>query len=195
MESVDGRGKDGLVGGSDGRGPGRVRVLVVDDSPVDRRIVERLLMISGNLFDVVSVDGGKKALELLGLNGPQDDSHNYDDPNVDIILTDYCMPEMNGYELLKAVKEHNHGSSIPVVIMSSENDPQRISRCRACGAEDFILKPLQTVDIEQLRNYARPPDLSATKTSGKRKPSRDIITDSNDSERHPRPRLAGVAVA
>ncbi|MQL94412.1 hypothetical protein Taro_027065 [Colocasia esculenta] len=128
MESVDGRGEDGLVGGSDGGGPGRVRVLVVDDSPVDRRIVERLLMISGSLFDVVSVDGGKKALELLGLNGPQDDSHNYDDPNVDIILTDYCMPEMNGYELLKAVKEHNHGSSIPVVIMSSENDPQRISR-------------------------------------------------------------------
>lgn len=45
------------------------------------------------------------------------------DLNIDIVFTDYCMPEMSGYDLLKAVKEHGCPKSLPVVIMSSENEP------------------------------------------------------------------------
>ncbi|RRT80295.1 hypothetical protein B296_00007849, partial [Ensete ventricosum] len=96
-----------------------VRVLVVDDSPVDRRVVEGLLKRSGSMFQdlqsmipqtsyfhaVIAVDSGKRAMEVLGLTeGKEAEQPTVYDPKIDIILTDYCMPEMTGYDLLKAVK-------------------------------------------------------------------------------------------
>lgn len=65
-------------------------------------------------------------------------------------------------------------------------------RCRAIGAEDFIIKPLQATDIHRLRDYARPASLTS-KAGAKRKNSSDLIAEKSDSER--RPRLAGVAAA
>lgn len=171
-----------------------LRVLVVDDSPIDRTIVERLLKKSGEPFEVITVDSGKKAMEVLGLDEEKARSPDASDLKIDIVLTDYCMPGMSGYELLKAVKEHSCPKSIPVVIMSSENEPQRITRCRAIGAQDFILKPLQTKDVKRLKDYARPSSLPTTQAGSKRKLPLDLTAEtSSGSER--RPRLAGVAVA
>ncbi|XP_058097572.1 two-component response regulator ORR3-like [Magnolia sinica] len=166
-------------------------VLVVDDCQIDRKIVEKLLLKNG-MFKVTTVDSGKRAMEVLGLNEEKPESPNVNEFKIDIILTDYCMPGMNGYDLLKVVKEHDCLKFVPVVIMSSENNPQRITRCRATGAEDFILKPLRISDIQRLRSYVG--SLApASKMGTKRKVPLDIIPESNGSER--RPRLAGVAVA
>ncbi|CAN6475475.1 unnamed protein product [Victoria cruziana] len=168
--------------------PPCLHVLAVDDCLIDRKIVEKILKSRGP-FEVTSVDSAKKAMEVLGLNEEVAGSTN--DNRIDIILTDYCMPEMTGYDLLKMVKEHSHLKSIPVVIMSSENDPQRIKRCLSEGAEDFILKPLQLAHVNKLRSYARPAT-STVKATKKRKLPPDILPE-NETER--RPRLAGVAVA
>ncbi|KAF0893428.1 hypothetical protein E2562_025227 [Oryza meyeriana var. granulata] len=112
-------------------------VLAVDDSSVDRAVISGILRRSQ--FRVTAVDSGKRALELLG-----------SEPNVSMIITDYWMPEMTGYELLKKVKESSRLKEIPVVIMSSENVPTRISRCLEEGAEDFLLKPVQPSDVSRL---------------------------------------------
>ncbi|RLM73456.1 two-component response regulator ORR1-like [Panicum miliaceum] len=132
---------------------GVTRVLLVDDSPVDRRVAQ-LLLSSGSCagsFHVIAVDSAKKAMEFLGLKDGKEQA-------VDMVLTDYCMPEMTGYDLLKAVKALNPLKPIPVIVMSSEDEPQRISRCLNAGAEDFIVKPLQSEDVQRLRNCstARP---------------------------------------
>ncbi|KAM0875781.1 hypothetical protein ACQ4PT_036597 [Festuca glaucescens] len=94
---------------------------------------------------VTAVDSGKRALELLG-------SEN----NVSMIITDYWMPEMTGYELLKKVKESSKLKQIPVVIMSSENVPTRISRCLEEGAEDFLVKPVRRSDVSRVFNRMLP---------------------------------------
>ncbi|CAD6263008.1 unnamed protein product [Miscanthus lutarioriparius] len=112
-------------------------VLAVDDSSVDRAVIAGILRSSQ--FRVTAVDSGKRALELLGT-----------EPNVSMIITDYWMPEMTGYELLKKVKESSRLKEIPVVIMSSENVPTRINRCLEEGAEDFLLKPVRPVDVSRL---------------------------------------------
>nr|XP_010907986.1 two-component response regulator ORR3 [Elaeis guineensis] len=184
--------KGGGGGGGGGGGLGVVRVLVVDDSPVDRKVVEMLLKKSGEMFEVIAVDSGKKAMDFLGLNEGKAESPKSDDQKIDVILSDYCMPEITGYDLLKAVKDNICSRSMPVVMMSSENDSQRISRCLAIGAEDFLLKPLQVKDIQRLRNSARP-TAPAPSQDPKRKLPVDLIAQSNGSER--RPHLAGVAVA
>ncbi|KAL6598796.1 hypothetical protein ACP70R_046056 [Stipagrostis hirtigluma subsp. patula] len=112
-------------------------VLAVDDSSVDRAVIAGILRSSK--FRVKAVDSGKRALELLR-----------SEPNVRMTITDYTMPEMTGYELLKKVKESSKLKEIPVVIVSSENVPTRINRCLEEGAEDFLLKPVRPSDVSRL---------------------------------------------
>ncbi|WJX33834.1 hypothetical protein P8452_22005 [Trifolium repens] len=149
-------------------------VLAVDDSVIDRKLLERLFR--GSSCKVTCVDSGDKALKYLGLNNIDEQLNNNNSSStksvlesssptlpqpfqlqeriskVNLIMTDYCMPGMSGYDLLKRVK----GSSwkdVPVVIMSSENVPSRISMCLEEGAEEFLLKPLQLSDLQKLQPY------------------------------------------
>ncbi|KAL8215358.1 hypothetical protein R6Q57_004807 [Mikania cordata] len=134
-------------------------VLAVDDSIIDRKLIERLLKTSS--YQVTTVDSGSKALEFLGLH--EDDEINSNEPSVslninqevevNLIITDYCMPGMTGYDLLKKVKKSSSLKNIPVVIMSSENVPSRISRCLEEGAEEFFLKPVRLSDVSKLKPH------------------------------------------
>ncbi|KAJ4959729.1 hypothetical protein NE237_019639 [Protea cynaroides] len=126
----------------------KLHVLAVDDGAVDRKMVEKLLRSCS--FRVTTAESGKRALELLGFG---DDSSYCQEPNVNMIVTDYCMPEMTGLDLLKIVKESSTLRKIPVVIMSSENVPSRINRCLEEGAEEFLLKPLRKSDVLRLHNH------------------------------------------
>ncbi|KAJ6771278.1 TWO-COMPONENT RESPONSE REGULATOR ARR3-RELATED [Salix koriyanagi] len=141
-----------------------VHVLAVDDSLADRKVIERLLKISS--CKVTAVDSGLRALKLLGLLDDEEDkssssssasssssSAGFDVLKVDLIMTDYCMPGMTGYELLKKIKESTTFREIPVVIMSSENVMARIDRCLEEGAEDFIVKPVKLSDVKRIRDY------------------------------------------
>ncbi|PON46554.1 Two-component response regulator [Parasponia andersonii] len=128
-----------------------VHVLAVDDSLVDRKVIERLLRISS--CKVTAVDSGIRALQFLGLDEEKSSSVGFDGLKVDLIITDYCMPGMTGYELLKKIKESSAFRQIPVVIMSSENVLTRIDRCLEEGAEDFIVKPVKLSDVKRLRDY------------------------------------------
>ncbi|XVF82228.1 hypothetical protein PTKIN_Ptkin16aG0028400 [Pterospermum kingtungense] len=138
-------------------------VLAVDDSIIDRKLIERLLKTSS--YQVTAVDSGSKALEFLGLNKDEDEQKNpnlldddddeerseasvstssssssssgddlhqqqqhHQEVEVNLIITDYCMPGMTGYDLLRKIKGSSSFKDIPVVIMSSENIPSRINR-------------------------------------------------------------------
>ncbi|CAD5315868.1 unnamed protein product [Arabidopsis thaliana] len=121
----------------------QVHVLAVDDSLVDRIVIERLLRITS--CKVTAVDSGWRALEFLGLDDDKA-AVEFDRLKVDLIITDYCMPGMTGYELLKKIKESTSFKEVPVVIMSSENVMTQ-------GAEDFLLKPVKLADVKRLRSY------------------------------------------
>lgn len=134
-------------------------VLAVDDNLIDRKLIEKLLKTSS--YHVTTVDSGIKALEFLGFCG-----HGKSNPNplsfstdntqemeVNLVITDYCMPGMTGYDLLKKIKGTSSLRNIPVVIMSSENDPSRINRCLEEGAEEFLLKPVKLADVNKLKPH------------------------------------------
>ncbi|XP_054820452.1 two-component response regulator ARR5-like isoform X1 [Prosopis cineraria] len=130
---------------------GDLHVLAVDDSYVDRKVIERLLKISS--FKVTVVESGTRALEYLGLDG-QKSSIGFESVKVNLIMTDYSMPGMTGYELLKKIKvESSMFREIPVVIMSSENILTRIDRCLEEGAEEFLLKPVKLADVKRLKEF------------------------------------------
>ncbi|XP_022872116.1 two-component response regulator ARR8-like [Olea europaea var. sylvestris] len=88
----------------------RFHVLAVDDSLIDRKVIERLLKTSS--YQVTTVDSGSKALEFLGLHENDRIAHNetsvspkiHQEVEVNLVITDYCMPGMSGYDLLKKIK-------------------------------------------------------------------------------------------
>ncbi|WOG95215.1 hypothetical protein DCAR_0414521 [Daucus carota subsp. sativus] len=134
-----------------------LHVLAVDDSLVDRKVIERLLKISS--CKVTAVESGSSALQYLGLDGEKSSSVEFDRVSqglcnqVNLIITDYSMPGMSGYQLLKKLKTSSALRKIPVVIMSSENIMSRIDRCLEQGAEDFLVKPVKLSDVERLKDY------------------------------------------
>ncbi|KAJ1378129.1 Signal transduction response regulator, receiver domain [Sesbania bispinosa] len=159
-------------------------VLVVDDSVIDRKLLERLLRDSS--CKATFVDSGDKALKYLGLLDELDNASSIssetlqqDGIKVNLIMTDYCMPGMSGYDLLKRIK----GSSwkdVPVVIMSSENVPSRISMCLEGGAEEFLLKPLQLSDLKKLQPFF----LKPFDNSSKQESVNSSIASYNDNDNY-----------
>ncbi|XP_065856725.1 two-component response regulator ARR9 [Euphorbia lathyris] len=156
-------------------------VLAVDDSLIDRKLIERLLKTSS--YQVTTVDSGTKALEFLGFNpnqqiqsdSPSVSPITHHEVDVNLIITDYCMPGMTGYDLLKKVKESSSLKNIPVVIMSSENVPSRINRCLEEGAEEFFLKPVRKSDLNRLKCH-----MMKTKLKDKKQ---EIIEESIEIEK------------
>ncbi|XP_076899190.1 two-component response regulator ORR3-like [Bidens hawaiensis] len=130
-----------------------LHVLAVDDSNIDRKLIERLLKTLS--YNVTAVDSGTKALEFLGLQDCEKLPSFSPNPEVEVnlVITDYCMPGMTGFELLRKIKESKSLKDIPVVIMSSDNIPARINRCLEEGAEEFFLKPVRLSDVDKLKPY------------------------------------------
>ncbi|KAH6780349.1 response regulator 9 [Perilla frutescens var. hirtella] len=147
-------------------------VLAVDDSNIDRKLLERLLTVSS--CQVTCVDSGDKALEYLGLvNIHEENEYETSSPpsssspttiscesspsksevsKVNLIMTDYSMPGISGYDLLKRIKDSSW-KDVPVVVMSSENVPSRINMCLEGGAEEFLLKPVKLSDLRKLHSH------------------------------------------
>lgn len=156
-----------------------LHVLAVDDSVVDRKVIERLLKIS--CCKVTAVESGRRALQYLGLDGDRS-SVEFDGLKVNLIMTDYSMPGMTGYELLKRIKGSSKLREIPVVIMSSENILTRIDRCLEEGAEEFLVKPVKLSDVQRLTDFIlKGDDNSQRKGSRKRKALEDLCSSTPPS--------------
>jgi putative two-component system response regulator len=108
-------------------------VMVVDDSKVVRRIVEKGLAEAG--FKVITAENGKKALDLL------------DDLRPDLILTDIEMPDVNGFEFCGAIHTNPELSSVPIVAMSSKTDRGYMKRMLQNGASAYLCKPFNIDEL------------------------------------------------
>lgn len=106
------------------------RVMIVDDSSTMRAVIKKAIKASGfNVDDFYEAGDGKVALDLLQSEW------------LDLIITDYNMPNMNGMELLERVKQDDTFSSIPVIFISTEGSEKRIKEFMTKGATDYIKKP------------------------------------------------------
>ena len=108
-------------------------VMVVDDSKVVLRIVEKGLAEAG--FRVITADNAKKALNLLETIQP------------DLILTDIEMPEINGFEFCKTVHKNPELSMVPIVAMSTKTDRGYMKRMVQNGASAYICKPFNIDEL------------------------------------------------
>jgi two-component system, chemotaxis family, chemotaxis protein CheY len=105
-------------------------VLLVDDSPSMRKVIRRVLTLSG--FDVgtcLEAGDGLEALQVL------------EDAWIDVVITDINMPNMNGEELVVKMSEDPMRSYIPVLVVSTDRSDERLARMMALGARGYVTKP------------------------------------------------------
>jgi DNA-binding response OmpR family regulator len=103
------------------------RILVVDDSPTIRKVVCSILEASA--FTSLAAQDGQEALELLGHE------------KVDLVLLDFVMPRMNGYQFCRELRAKEELKNLPVVLMSAKGDKIRGQFVQQTGAIDAITKP------------------------------------------------------
>ncbi|HUI06924.1 MAG TPA: response regulator [Verrucomicrobiae bacterium] len=114
-------------------------VLIVDDSPIVRTVVDKTLRLAGvELGEVSQAGNGREALELLN------------DHWVDIVFADINMPEMDGVEMVERMSQTGLLKTIPVVIVSTERSVTRIEELRAKGVRAYLNKPFTPEEIKKI---------------------------------------------
>ncbi|WP_373988708.1 hybrid sensor histidine kinase/response regulator [Duganella sp. BuS-21] len=107
--------------------PDEIEILIVEDSPTQAERLRRL--IQSMRYGVRVAPNGRLALEAIRERKPH------------LVLSDIVMPEMDGYELCRAIKADEQLRDIPVILVTSLMDPKDIIRGIECGADNFIRKP------------------------------------------------------
>jgi CheY-like chemotaxis protein len=101
--------------------------LVVDDDPVSRALLGRLLREQG--FGIVEAGNGRDAVQVCRQLAP------------DIVFMDILMPEMDGYEATRNIKALPGASCVPIIFLTALSDDHMLGRCIEVGGDDFVIKP------------------------------------------------------
>jgi two-component system, chemotaxis family, chemotaxis protein CheY len=119
-----------------------IRALIVDDSSVMRKIVERSLRQAGlDLNKVFESGNGAEALSVLA------------DNQVDLILCDINMPVMDGIEFIKKLPEVPNAKDVPVVMITTEGSESQVVLALSFGARGYIRKPFTP---DQVKDHVLP---------------------------------------
>jgi len=105
----------------------RKRVLVVDDDRMIRMLVRMLLQREG--YDVLEAENGREGINMALFQRP------------DLMITDLMMPEVDGYEALKALRAEGSCALLPVIVLTAEDGPLVERTVLELGADDYLIKP------------------------------------------------------
>lgn len=104
-------------------------ILIVEDNPVNAQLIA--LILKANRYHTVLAQNGLEALACLQGQEP-----------IDLIITDFSMPDMNGLELLAKIKEMPAFNNIPVLIASAHSDLETVTNAKGIGCAGFLSKPV-----------------------------------------------------
>ena len=117
------------------------QILVVDDSPIVRAMVQKILtMVGAEKENIWQAGNGVEALEVLAKE------------SIELVLADINMPVMNGIELLKSMKKDSALQNISVIMISSDHSEARIQEFKELGVSGYIKKPFRPEQFKDLLN-------------------------------------------
>ena len=106
-----------------------MKLIVADDSRLIRGIIEKTAVSIG--FEVLQAANGKEALNLLEANGK----------DINLVLLDWNMPMMNGIDVLRNMRGDDRFKEIPVLMVSTESEDDKIKEAIDAGAHGYLTKP------------------------------------------------------
>jgi CheY-like chemotaxis protein len=110
-------------------------ILIIDDEMNIGLLLENLL---SSYYHVTFKSSGREALLWLEKNIP------------DLVICDIQMPELNGYELLKAVRSRGFTAHTPVIMLSAHAESKEKIKCYQLGAQDYVTKPFNPEELEEV---------------------------------------------
>jgi len=110
-----------------------LRILIVDDDSAALRLLEEHLSAAGH--DVTTAANGREALEIDRAQAPQ------------MIITDWMMPEIDGPELCRRLREHEDLGFVYVIVLTASDDGERLVKALEAGADDFLTKPYDRQEL------------------------------------------------
>jgi two-component system chemotaxis response regulator CheY len=105
-----------------------MRALVIDDSRAMRLIIGKILRDIE--IDVVEAGNGREGLERM-----------IENPDLDLVLVDWNMPEMNGLEYIQAVRSQRDYDFVRIMMVTSETEQEQVLRALNAGANEYLMKP------------------------------------------------------
>jgi len=105
-----------------------MRALVIDDSRAVRMIIGQILREIG--MDVIEAANGLEALEQMKRN-----------PEVELLLVDWNMPKMNGFDFIRAVRSERAYDSVRILMVTSESQGEQVNQAMNAGANEYLMKP------------------------------------------------------
>lgn len=119
------------------------QILVVDDSESIREVLVFSLQSAG--YEVLAAGDGKEALQY------------FDGRSIDLLLTDFHMPNMNGLELISHVRQIDQYRYMPILVLTTETQVDLVREAKKSGATGWMVKPFNTDKlIQTLRKVIRP---------------------------------------
>jgi CheY-like chemotaxis protein len=128
-----------------------VTILVVEDDPGHARLIERNLRYSNIANEIVILSDGQQALDFLFGQGEYEGKE-YQASSL-LVLLDLNLPVLDGFQVLQAMKSDDRTKHIPVIMVTSSDDTQDVSKCYELGCSVFLTKPL--LDYEQFADAIR----------------------------------------
>lgn len=116
-----------------------INVLLVDDSKIVRSVLVKTLKLAQ--IDIGSIFEAADGVEGLAILGQE---------KIDFVLADINMPNMNGIEMIEKMKKSLKFRDVPVAVISTEGNKQRIDRLKELGIVDFIRKPFTPEQVTHL---------------------------------------------
>jgi two-component system chemotaxis response regulator CheY len=111
------------------------KILFVDDSPVIKKVVKKSIEAIG--YELIEASDGKQGLAVI----------EKELKDLKLILSDWNMPVMNGFDFLKAVKAKSSFKLIPVIMITTEAEKGNINSAIKAGAANYLLKPFNNQDL------------------------------------------------
>ena len=113
----------------------RQKILIVDDSKLNRDILKEIL---GETYNYLEAENGNQAIQMIGEN-----------IEIDLMLLDLNMPQMNGFEVLKIMKRSQCIAETPVIMISSEDAVDTMRKAYELGITDYITRPFDSVIVKK----------------------------------------------
>jgi CheY-like chemotaxis protein len=118
------------------------RILLIEDNHNLREEILNVLELEG--YDVVTAENGRIGIERLP------------EANPDLVLCDLMMPDMDGYETLKAIRGNPATASLPVIVLTARDDNHCQDKALELGANDYVTKPFKISELVQaLQNVTK----------------------------------------
>jgi len=111
----------------------KATILVVDDDQTSLKIISKLLKAAGH--DVLTAKDGKEALTLLA------------EPEPDLVVSDWMMPEMSGLELCRELKSNDKTSGVYFILLTAKSETENIVQGLDGGADEYLVKPFDHKEL------------------------------------------------